>query len=98
LGVCGVLQGPGTESVGARARILAAFRGKAYARKAGRVAMQWFYDLGYDYGGGLPRSPREVHGFILHKPSEIPDQLVRQGVVAASAFRKPKPVTEHELT
>ena len=30
--------------------------------------MQWFYDPGYDYGGGLPGSPREVHGFILHKP------------------------------
>jgi hypothetical protein len=59
--------------------------------------MQWFYDPGYDYGGGLPGSPREVHGFILHKPSEIRDQLVSQGVVAASAFRKPKPVTEHEL-
>src|SRR2546425_10462369 len=60
--------------------------------------MQWFYNQGYDYGGGLPGSPREVHGFILHKPSEIRDQLIREGIVAALAFRKPTPVTEHELT
>src|SRR2546425_226908 len=73
-------------------------RGKAHARKVRRVAMQWFYNQGYDYGGGLPGSPREVHGFILHKPWEIRDQLIREGIVAALAFRKPTPVTEHELT
>ncbi|MBI3302028.1 MAG: histone deacetylase [Deltaproteobacteria bacterium] len=59
--------------------------------------MQWFYDPGYDYGGGLPGSPREVHGFLLHKPSEIRAQLLRECVVSASAFHSATPVFEQEL-
>ena len=26
--------------------------------------MKWFYDEGYNYGGGLPGEPREIHGFL----------------------------------
>lgn len=59
--------------------------------------MQWFYDAGYDYGGGLPGSPEEIHGFLLRKPSAIRAHLLRDRVVAASALRRPQPVSEEEL-
>jgi acetoin utilization deacetylase AcuC-like enzyme len=59
--------------------------------------MQWFSDPGYDYGGGDAGTPREVHGFVLRKPSEIRHHLVTDGVVAASAFRRPGEATEHDL-
>lgn len=59
--------------------------------------MLWFYDAGYDYGAGIPGSPREIHGFILRKPSEIRDALIASGSVAASAFRGPPPVSKEDL-
>ncbi len=59
--------------------------------------MQWFYDPGYDYGAGLPGLPREVHGFVLHKPSEIRAHLIGAGVVASDAFARPEAVSEGEL-
>ena len=43
--------------------------------------MKWFADPGYDYGGGAAGTPREVHGFVLRKPSEIRHHLVTEGVV-----------------
>lgn len=59
--------------------------------------MQWFYDPGYDYGGGLSGSPQEIHGFLLRKPSAIREHLLQEGVVEASALRRPQPVSEAEL-
>jgi acetoin utilization deacetylase AcuC-like enzyme len=59
--------------------------------------MQWFYSKGYDYGGGLPGEPREIHGFVLRKPAEIRDRLVTSGVVGSSDFHRPTAVTEDEL-
>lgn len=60
--------------------------------------MRWFYDASYDYGGGLADAPREVNGFLLHKPSEIHHQLVTRRVVATSVFRHPEPVSVRELS
>ncbi len=59
--------------------------------------MQWFYDPGYDYGGGAAEAPREVHGFVLHKPSEILHHLVTRGVAAASAFHRPEEAAQRDL-
>jgi acetoin utilization deacetylase AcuC-like enzyme len=59
--------------------------------------MLWLYDAGYDYGGGLPDSPRDMHGFLLRKPSEIRDALIRAGVVLPSAFHAPQIIAEEEL-
>lgn len=59
--------------------------------------MHWVSDPGYDYGGGAAGTPREVHGFILRKPSEIRHHLVTDGVVAASAFHPPREALPHDL-
>ena len=59
--------------------------------------MRWFYDPGYDYGSRLPGGPREIHGFVLRKPSEIHDALVAMCVVVPGAFRSPEPVAAEEL-
>ncbi len=59
--------------------------------------MKWFYDEGYDYGAGLPGNPREIHGFVLRKPSEIRDGLIAAGVVTRPVFRRPAAVSEEEL-
>ena len=59
--------------------------------------MQWFYSEGYDYGGGLPGEPREIHGFVLRKPAAIRDRLVTSGVAGSSDFHRPTAVTEDEL-
>ncbi len=56
--------------------------------------MKWFYDSGYDYGQGLPERPREVHGFVLDKPTRIRDALVASGVVEAATLESPEAVTE----
>ena len=59
--------------------------------------MKWFYSQGYDYGGGLQGMPREVHGFVLRKPSEIRAALVASGVVGHAAFEAPEPIAEADL-
>jgi len=59
--------------------------------------MRWFLDPGYDYGGGAAGTPREVHGFVLRKPSEIHDHLVTDGVAATAAFHRPPEVTQGDL-
>ena len=59
--------------------------------------MQRVFDPDYDYGGGTAETPREVHGFVLHKPSEIHRHLVRDGVATAAAFHRPPEVTHHDL-
>lgn len=59
--------------------------------------VRWFYSEGYDYGGGLQGMPREVHGFVLRKPSEIRTELVASGVVDQSGFEAPEPVSEADL-
>jgi len=59
--------------------------------------MQWFSDPGYDYGGDDAGMPREVHGFVLRKPSEIRHHLVTDGVAAASAFQRPREATQRDL-
>ncbi len=59
--------------------------------------VKWFYDFSYDYGQGLPDRPREVHGFVLDKPTRIRDALVASGVVEAATFESPESVTERQL-
>ena len=59
--------------------------------------MRWFYSDGYDYGTGLPGEPREIHGFVLRKPSEIRDRLIASAVVAKDAFEAPEAVSEDDL-
>jgi acetoin utilization deacetylase AcuC-like enzyme len=59
--------------------------------------MKWFYHPGYDYGWGLPDRPREVHGFVLDKPTRICERLVEKQVVSPSELRRPSPVLRHEL-
>ncbi len=59
--------------------------------------MRWFYDSAYDYGQGLPERPREVHGFVLDKPTRIRDALVASGAVEAATLESPESVTEQEL-
>ena len=38
-------------------------------------AVEWFYAPEYDYGRNLPQH-RQVHGFVLDKPSRIRDRLI----------------------
>src|SRR5262245_17696815 len=59
--------------------------------------LRWFYSPGYDYGGGLPGIPEEVHGFVLNKPARIRAGLVTAGVVAAEVFEVPVAVSEADL-
>jgi acetoin utilization deacetylase AcuC-like enzyme len=59
--------------------------------------MKWFYHPGYDYGSGLPDRPREVHGFVLDKPTRICERLVQDRVVSPSELRRPSPISRHEL-
>jgi acetoin utilization deacetylase AcuC-like enzyme len=59
--------------------------------------MQWFYDPGFDYGGSAFGKTREVHGFVLRKPSEIRDHLVADGVAAASAFHPVPEAAQSDL-
>ncbi len=58
--------------------------------------MKWFYAPGYDYGRNLPQH-REVHGFVLDKPSRIRDRLIERGVVAEADLRAPEPVSEADV-
>jgi acetoin utilization deacetylase AcuC-like enzyme len=60
--------------------------------------MRWFYDPAYDYGAGIPGLPREVHGFILRKPSEIAEHLIEMGVANRDVFEQPEAVSERELS
>jgi acetoin utilization deacetylase AcuC-like enzyme len=41
--------------------------------------------------------PREVHGFVLRKPSEIRTDLVASGFVDQATFETPEPVSEADL-
>jgi len=58
--------------------------------------VKWFYAPEYDYGRNLPQH-REVHGFVLDKPSRIRGRLIERGVVSASEFRAPAPVSEADV-
>jgi len=59
--------------------------------------VKWFYDAAYDYGAGIPGEPREIHGFVLRKPSEIRDHLVAAGIVRSRDFVSPVAVSEDEV-
>ena len=58
--------------------------------------MKWFYAPGYDYGRNLPQH-REVHGFVLDKPSRIRARLVERSVVSEAELREPDPVSEADV-
>lgn len=60
--------------------------------------VQWFYDPAYDYGTGLPGNPRDVHGFVLNKPSEIREHLLAAAVIRPDMLCAPEPIGERELT
>lgn len=59
--------------------------------------MKWFYHPGYDYGGGVPGAPRELHGFLLCKPSAIRKAIEGAGLLRASDLLEPEAVSEAEL-
>jgi acetoin utilization deacetylase AcuC-like enzyme len=59
--------------------------------------MRWVYDRAYDYGAGLPGAPREVHGFLLRKPTEIAERLVAMGVADHRQFESAVVVSEDDL-
>lgn len=59
--------------------------------------MKWYFDAAYDYGRGLPGEPREIHGFVLRRSSEIRQRLVSMGVAAPSDFLSPAPVSDEDL-
>ncbi len=59
--------------------------------------MRWIYSPGYDYGGGIPGMPSEVHGFLLRKPSEIRRRLIEGGGCDEAAFEEPVAVSRQDL-
>jgi acetoin utilization deacetylase AcuC-like enzyme len=60
--------------------------------------MRWFYSAQYDYGTGVPGEPREVHGFVLDKPSRIRRALCEATVVAERDFEEPESSEQEDFT
>ena len=57
--------------------------------------MRFFYADDYDYGRGLPL--RQVHGFVLDKPSRIVDALVVDHGADRASFEAAPPIDEGAL-
>ena len=58
--------------------------------------MKWFYAPEYDYGRNLPQH-RQVHGFVLDKPTRIYRHLVTADVFPDGEPRSAPPVVEEEV-
>ncbi|MCP4446921.1 MAG: histone deacetylase [Myxococcales bacterium] len=59
--------------------------------------LRYIYHPGYDFARGVP-FVKQVHGFVLGKPSLIRRHLIEMGAARSGDFERPDPIAEKALS